>query len=120
GVALDSKTTVDSTATGGAFTFLSVTPASVPANVMAPGGGCAFFRSVGAAGFQQSGARISNTGDLLFTYYVNKSQIQKRYGNNQGQQFIPLCAGAAIVDAAGDAVPCVAPGGPARPPRRAK
>jgi hypothetical protein len=115
GVALDSRTTVDSTATGGAFTFLSVTPASVPANVMAAGGGCAFFRSVGAAGFQQSGTRISNTGDLLFTYYVNKNQIQKRYGNNQGQQFIPLCAGAAIVDAAGNVVPCTAQGVPYGP-----
>src|SRR5262249_26506677 len=115
GVALDSKTTVDSTATGGAFTFLSVPPAAVPANVMAPGGGCAFFRSVGAAGFQQSGTRISNTGDLLFTYYVNKSQIQKRYGSNQGQQFIPLCAGAAIVDSAGNVVPCTAQGVPYGP-----
>jgi hypothetical protein len=115
GIALDTKTTVDSTATGGAFTFLAVSPASVPAGVTAPGGGCAFFQSTGAAGFVQSGARISDTGDLLFTYYVNKNQIQKRYGNNQGQQFIPLCAGAARVDAEGNVIPCTAQGVPYAP-----
>ena len=115
GVALDPKTTVDSTATGGAFTFLSVTPYTVPANVTAPAGGCANFQSVGAAGFLQGGERVSNTGDLLFTYYVDKKQILKRYGNNNGQQFIPLCAGAARLDAAGNVVPCTAQGVPYGP-----
>jgi hypothetical protein len=115
GVALDTKTNVDTTATGGAFTFLSVTPASVPAGVTAADGGCAYFQSVGAAGFLQSGTRISDTGDLLFTYYVNKNQIQKRYGNNNGQQFIPLCAGAARVDANGNVIPCTGQGVPYPP-----
>lgn len=115
GVVLDSKTNVDSTATGGAFTFLTITPYSVPAGVTQAGGGCANFQSAGAAGFLQSGARISSTGDLLFAYYVNKNQIQKRYGNNNGQQFIPLCAGAAKVDAAGNVIPCSAQGVPYGP-----
>jgi hypothetical protein len=115
GVALDPKTKVDSTALGGAFTFLSITPISVPAGVTAPGGGCANFQSVGAAGFLQSGDRISDTGDLLFTYYVDKKQIQKRYGDNNGQQFIPLCAGAARVDAAGNVIRCTAQGVPYAP-----
>jgi len=115
GVVLDTKTLVDSTATGGAFTFLSVTPYSVPANVTAPGGGCANFRTAGAAGFTQGGERVSDNGDLLFTYYVNKQQIQKRYGNNNGQQFIPLCAGAARVDTSGNIVPCTAQGVPYAP-----
>jgi hypothetical protein len=115
GVVLDAKTTVDSTATGGAFTFLAVTPYTVPANVTAPGGGCANFQSVGAAGFLQTGGRVSDTGDLLFTYYVDKKQIVKRYGNNNGQQFIPLCAGAARVDSAGNVVPCTAQGVPYAP-----
>lgn len=115
GVVLDSKTNVDTVATGGAFTFLTITPASVPLSVTQPGGGCAYFQSVGAAGFLQGGGRISNTGDLLFTYYVNKNQIQKRYGSNNGQQFIPLCAGAAKVDAAGNVIPCTAQGVPYGP-----
>jgi hypothetical protein len=115
GVVLDSKTNVDATATGGAFTFLSITPYSVPLNVTQPGGGCANFQTTGAAGFLQGGGRVSDTGDLLFTYYVNKSQIQKRYGNNNGQQFIPLCAGAAKVDAAGNMIPCTAQGVPYGP-----
>jgi hypothetical protein len=115
GVVLDSKTNVDTTATGGAFTFLSITPYTVPLNVTQAGGGCANFQTAGAAGFLQSGGRISDTGDLLFTYYVNKNQIQKRYGNNNGQQFIPLCAGAAKVDAAGNVIPCTAQGVPYGP-----
>jgi hypothetical protein len=115
GVVLDPKTLVDSTATGGAFTFLSITPLTVPANVTAPGGGCANFQSVGAAGFMQGGNRVSDTGDLLFTYYVDKKQITKRYGTNNGQQFIPLCAGAAKVDAAGNVVRCTAQGVPYGP-----
>jgi hypothetical protein len=115
GVVLDSKTNVDTTVTGGAFTFLAITPISVPANVTAPGGGCANFQSVGAAGFLQTGERISDAGDLLFTYYVDKKQILKRYGNNNGQQFIPLCAGAAHVDASGNVVPCTAQGVPYAP-----
>jgi hypothetical protein len=115
GVVLDSKTNVDTTATGGAFTFLAITPVSVPANVTASGGGCANFQSVGAAGFMQSGERVSDSGDLLFTYYVDKKQITKRYGNNNGQQFIPLCAGAAKVDAAGNVVRCTAQGVPYGP-----
>jgi hypothetical protein len=115
GVVLDSKTNVDTTATGGAFTFLSITPYTVPLNVTQAGGGCANFQTAGAAGFLQSGGRVSDTGDLLFTYYVNKNQIQKRYGNNNGQQFIPLCAGAAKVDAAGTMIPCTAQGVPYGP-----
>jgi hypothetical protein len=115
GVVLDTKTSVDSTATGGAFTFLSVTPYTVPPNVTAPGGGCANFQTTGAAGFVQGGDRVSDNGDLLFTYYVDKRQIQKRYGNNNGQQFIPLCAGAARVDASGNVVPCTAQGVPYAP-----
>src|SRR5204862_482394 len=96
------------------FTFLTVTPYSVPLNVT-QGGGCANFQSAGASGFVQSGSRTSSTGDLLFTYYVNKSQITKRYGTNNGQQFIPLCAGAAKVDAAGNVMPCTAQGAPYAP-----
>src|SRR5215217_5385000 len=115
GVVLDSKTQVDATATGGAFTFLSITPYTVPLNVTQAGDGCANFQTAGAAGFLQGGDRISDTGDLLFTYYVNKNQIQKRYGNNNGQQFIPLCAGAAKVDAAGNVIPCTAQGVPYGP-----
>jgi hypothetical protein len=115
GVVLDPKTNVDATATGGAFTFLSITPYSVPLNVTQPGGGCANFQTTGAAGFLQGGGRVSDTGELLFTYYVNKNQIQKRYGNNNGQQFIPLCAGAAKVDAAGNVIPCTAQGVPYGP-----
>ena len=47
-----------------------------------------------------------------FTYYLNKTDIDKLYGSNQGQQFVPLCAGAAWVDGNGDVQRCDADGVP--------
>jgi hypothetical protein len=38
--------------------------------------------------------RTSASGELSVTYGVAKALITKRFGNNKGQQFIPICIGA--------------------------
>jgi hypothetical protein len=112
---LDGNTNVDASATGDAFTFLAIGPATAPSSVTGPGGGCANFSTVGAAGFAETDGRTGPGGDLLFTYYVNKRLIQKKYGNNNGQQFIPICAGSAQVASDGTVIPCTAQGVPYGP-----
>ncbi len=82
---------VNAAATGGAFTFLGLNASSVPASVMAPGGGCQYFVSVGAGAFEAVDNRTA-AGELRFTYNVPTKLIQK--SPNNGQPFIPLCAGA--------------------------
>jgi hypothetical protein len=82
---------VNAAGTGGAFTFLGLNASSVPASVMAPGGGCQFFVSVGAGAFEAVDNRTA-AGELRFTYSVPTKLIQK--SPNNGQPFIPLCAGA--------------------------
>ena len=37
--------------------------------------------------------RASLSGELYVTYGIQKSLIEKRYGNTSGEQFIPICAG---------------------------
>ena len=102
---------VTSSATGSSFTFLAVVPSSIPTKITSAGGGCAFYKPVGGA-FEAIDGRSTSTGELRFTYYLNKTDIAKLYGSNQGQQFVPLCAGAAWVDGNGDVKRCDADGAP--------
>jgi hypothetical protein len=88
---LGGNTSVNAAATGGAFTFLGLNASSVPASVMAPGGGCQYFVTVGAGAFEMIDNR-AGPGELRFTYNVPTKLIQK--SPNNGQPFIPLCAGA--------------------------
>ena len=101
-----------SSATGRSFTFLAVVPTSIPTNITSAGGGCAFYKAVGGA-FEAIDGRSTNTGELSFSYYLKKTDIDKLYGSNEGQQFVPLCAGAAWVDSNGDVKRCDAEGAPA-------
>ena len=82
---------VNAAATGGAFTFLGLNVSTVPGSVIAPGGGCQYFVSVGAGPFEAIDNR-TGAGELRFTYNVPTKLIQK--SPNNGQPFIPLCAGA--------------------------
>jgi hypothetical protein len=82
---------VNAAATGGAFTFLGLNASTVPGSVIAPGGGCQYFVSVGAGPFEAIDNR-TGAGELRFTYNVPTKLIQK--SPNNGQPFIPLCAGA--------------------------
>jgi len=82
---------VNAAATGGAFTFLGLNASTVPGSVIAPGGGCQYFVSVGAGAFEAVDNRTA-AGELRFTYSVPTKLIQK--SPNNGQPFIPLCAGA--------------------------
>jgi hypothetical protein len=116
--ALDQNPTAKASATltGASATFLALnTTSAIPKLVMDPGGGCANFRSVGASGFEASDSRGSSSGELLFTYYVNKKLIEARYGKNTGTQFIPICAAAAQVDAQGHILYCTGQGFPYGP-----
>lgn len=89
------NTTVDASATGDSFTFLGISNFTLPDPLPA---GCASYKSAGG-GFEATEGRTSDQGgDLRFTYYINKKQIEKLYGKTSGQQFIPLCAGAARLD----------------------
>jgi hypothetical protein len=88
---LANNTSVNAAATGGAFTFLGLNSSTVPASVIQPGGGCQYFVSVGAGGFEAVDNR-TGAGELLFTYNVPTKLIQS--SPNNGQPFIPLCAGA--------------------------
>jgi hypothetical protein len=110
---LDQNPTAKASATlsgaSAAFLALNNTP-PVPQSVLDPLGGCAYFHTVGASGFEASDSRGSSNGQLTFTYYVNKKLIEKLYGKNQGQQFIPICAAAAQVDSQGQVIKCLAPG----------
>lgn len=99
---------VNAAATGGAFTFLGLNASEVPPSVIASGGGCQYFVSVGAGAFEAVDNR-TGTGELRFTYNVPTKLIQK--SPNNGQPFIPLCAGAKRlvnnepVDCRADALP---------------
>jgi len=94
---LDKNTQLDAGASGSSFVFLAFGPAQIPANVTDPfgGGGCAGFQSVGAGVFDESDG--GGTGTKTFRYSINKTLIQKKYGSNSGQQFIPICAGGAQI-----------------------
>lgn len=116
--ALDKNPTSKASATlsGASATFLALnTATSIPSTVTDPGGGCASFVSVGASGFEASDSRGSAGGQLQFAYYIGKSLLQKRYGSNQGSQFVPICAAAAQVDSQGNIVNCIGQGFPYGP-----
>jgi hypothetical protein len=88
---LGGNSSVNAAATGGAFTFLGLNTSSVPSSVIGPGGGCQYFVTVGAGAFEAIDNR-TGTGELRFTYNVPTKLVQK--SPNNGQPFIPLCAGA--------------------------
>lgn len=102
---LGGNSSVDAGATGGSFTFLGIGPASIPSSVTSAGGGCAYYTPAGNA-FEAFDGRTNDQGTLQFTYYLAKKDIEKLYGNSSGQQFVPLCAGAAWVDDQGAVRTC--------------
>lgn len=77
-------------ATGGTFVFVALEQIDlgyIPE-------GCAGFESVGADALFIAEQRTALGGELFVTYGIRKNLITKAYGNNSGQQFIPICAGA--------------------------
>lgn len=97
---------VTSSATAGTFTFLAIIPSSIPDEVVAPGAGCEYYKRIPGGAFEAVEGRSSDTGELRFTYYVKKAELEKLYGSTSGQQFVPLCAGAAWVDGSGKVKRC--------------
>jgi hypothetical protein len=114
--ALDNNTLVDVVGSpAGAFTFIALNKSVIPSSVFDPtnpAAGCRYFSSVGAGGFEETDGR-TGSGELLLTYDVPTKLIQK--SPNNGQPFIPLCAGAKkLVN--NQPVNCDAPGGAGGPP----
>jgi hypothetical protein len=106
---------VTSSGTGNTFTFLAVLPSSIPGSVIDPTSalaGCRYYMPAGGA-FQAIDGRTSASGTLFFTYFLSKSALDKLYGSTSGQQFVPLCAGAAWVDGSGNVKKCTDLGAPA-------
>lgn len=102
------NSSVDSSAAG-SFSFLGITDSALPSPLPQ---GCANYKgSVGGA-FEAIDGRGTDQGELRFTYYIDKKRIEKLYGKNSGQQFIPLCAGAAWRDSSGSVRRCDDPGAP--------
>jgi hypothetical protein len=105
----------------GNFVFIgidSVVLSPVPA-------GCAHYTSTGAAPVVVTDQRTTLGGDVFVTYGIRKTLITKLYGNTQGQQFIPICAGArriALVNGKTVPIPCNQsyPGGTPQTPWTAK
>lgn len=100
---LNNDKQVDTSASGSSFTFLAIDTFNLP-NPLPQG--CTNWLPLGSGGFQATDGRTSGQGTLKFTYYIKKTLIQKLYGTNSGQQFIPLCAGAAQLDGSGQVVKC--------------
>jgi hypothetical protein len=79
-------------ATGGTFVFVALEQIDlgyIPAGCFPDG-----FKSVGADALFIAEQRTELSGELFVTYGIRKNLITKAYGNNSGQQFIPICAGA--------------------------
>lgn len=85
-------------ATGGNFTFVAFDSLDLGGRIPA---GCAGFQTVGADAIYIAEGRSGLSGELFVTYGIKKSLIQKKYGNNSGQQFIPICAGAKRIELVG-------------------
>jgi hypothetical protein len=102
---LDVNTNLTFSASGSFFQFLAVGPASIPAIVTAKGGsgGCANFKSISAAAFDEADG--GGSGTKTFRYFVDKSIIPKQFQGTSGQQFLPICAGGARIDD-GVVTPC--------------
>jgi hypothetical protein len=84
------------------FTFLGLNPYTPPTStsggvttVTTPG--CQNLIPVSGTGFAEYDGR-SGSGTLTITIYVDMKKIKAQYGQNTGQQFIPMCIGVRPVD----------------------
>ncbi len=105
----NTTTTVTATATDmvdGGFTGIAFNLASpIPGNVIAAGGGCANFKTSGAAGVLLE-IRPFAQGVLEIEYGIPIKLIQA--SPNNGNKFVPICAHARRVDTGGMPVNCTA------------
>lgn len=109
-VVVNNNTTTQAQTTSDDFVFIGIDTLDFSGGYPA---GCQTFSTVGAAPMVVVDQRESVAGDVYVTYGIKKTLIQKKYGNTQGQQFIPICAGAQRIrlTSAGttEAVPCNQP-----------
>lgn len=100
-------TTLTATATDlvdGGFTGIAFNLASpTPGNVVAAGGGCAYFQSSGAAGVLLE-IRPFAQGVLEIEYGIPTKLIQAL--PNNGNKFVPICARSRRVDSSGTPINC--------------
>jgi hypothetical protein len=102
---IDKNSNVDAGATGNSFHFLAINNATIPPAVTQPGGGCDSYTPAGGA-FEAIDGRTTFGGELRFTYSLSKTALDKLYSSTQGQQFVPLCAGAAKLSPDGTPQTC--------------
>jgi hypothetical protein len=104
GISLNSGTQVDSSTSNGSFQFLAIGPAAIPSTVTSTGG-CANFKAVGGAVFDEADG--GGSGTKTFRYYVAKSILPKQFQSTSGQQFLPICAGGTRLDGNGKPLNCL-------------
>jgi hypothetical protein len=105
GISLDTDTKVDSSTSNGSFRFLAIGPAEIPSSVTATGAGCANFRPIGGAVFDEADG--GGSGTKTFRYYVDKSILPKQFQSSSGQQFLPICAGGTRLGDDGKPLSCL-------------
>jgi hypothetical protein len=96
------------TSTG--FGFVGTSPSAVPqdANGDYPAGCQSWTPTNGVTGFVEFDGRTDGPStSMTVTYDMPMNALKARYGKNVGQQFIPVCIGAKLVDSSGQAQDCV-------------
>jgi hypothetical protein len=82
---------VDIQGSGGNFVYLALGSASVPSEVLLPGGGCTNFTGTGTD-FRETDAR-DGSGNLTVTLSITNQGLKNAYGPNYGQPNVPICVG---------------------------
>lgn len=100
---------VDSSS-GPGFAFIAIDQANLPGT---PPHGCLYYQTLGNGALTETDGRIGPAGvagTLQFTYAIPNKLIKQT--SNNGQPFVPICAGAAWVDGSGTVRRCDDPNAP--------
>lgn len=101
---LDGDTQVTSSASGGVFKFLAI-DSGTPLSAGDLPSGCENLKPLGGAVVNETDGRTADqTGTLTFVYAIGKKLVQAT--SNNGNPFIPICAGAQMVGSDGTPVAC--------------
>jgi hypothetical protein len=96
--------------TSAGFGFVGTSPSSPPIDPvtgLGPSGCQTWTPTPGVSGFAEFDGRTNAANSMTITYDLPMNALKARYGKNVGQQFIPVCIGAKLVDSSGQAQDCV-------------